>query len=369
GFHHEIHVNRPRWDLMWELDADAVRTVVDAIWQWHVVDKELGDHNRHGDGKPGCDFAMSAGEFMYALGMAAVLTGDRGYLDKARLLADHHWRSRDPATGLIPNQPNARGRRFDGDQFDTSITGIFCYFLLKTYERTGETIFKDQALSYLRAYARYGFDAGHRKFHAALKLDGTPVAADDPAVLRAHTRGGDAAQQPCGHLDLWEPYQLGYQFPVYTAQVYAYACQLSRDPVMLEAAREWAEWIATVPPAAGCNERSWYREYVVRFSHHGTFAGLYGRSISFFIHMYALTAEREYLETARTFAREAIAKLYYHGLLRGHPAKPYYASVDGVGFLLYALLQLDRITTGSAPEPNGIPLRGPQPGIMAFDNW
>jgi hypothetical protein len=46
-------------------------------------------------------------------------------------------------------------------------------------------------------------------------------------------------------------------------------------------------------------------------------------------------------------ADEAVARLYYRGLLRGHPCKPYYESIDGVGCLLYALVQLDRVVTRS----------------------
>jgi len=33
--------------------------------------------------------------------------------------------------------------------------------------------------------------------------------------------------------------------------------------------------------------------------------------------------------------------MYVNGLFKGHPAKPYYQANDGVGFLLYALLELD----------------------------
>ena len=48
------------------------------------------------------------------------------------------------------------------------------------------------------------------------------------------------------------------------------------------------------------------------------------------------------LLASSTVANEAVAKLWYQGLLRGHPCKPYYEAADGVGYLLYALLQLDQ---------------------------
>jgi hypothetical protein len=57
---------------------------------------------------------------------------------------------------------------------------------------------------------------------------------------------------------------------------------------------------------------------------------------------------------AEGIARDAVGKLYVetvkkdpqgkakkYGIFKGHPAKPYYESTNGVGILLYALLELD----------------------------
>ena len=49
----------------------------------------------------------------------------------------------------------------------------------------------------------------------------------------------------------------------------------------------------------------------------------------------------ELLEQARALARETVETMYVNGLFKGHAAKPYYQANDGVGFLLYALLELD----------------------------
>ena len=38
------------------------------------------------------------------------------------------------------------------------------------------------------------------------------------------------------------------------------------------------------------------------------------------------------------------------GLIRGHACKPYYESIDGVGYLLYALLQLDQAVTDTGGD-------------------
>ena len=74
----------------------------------------------------------------------------------------------------------------------------------------------------------------------------------------------------------------------------------------------------------------------------GVYAENYGRAISFYVHLYRAANDEKYLRLAEGLAREAIDKLYENGLFKGHPAKPYYEACDGVGLLLWALLELDR---------------------------
>jgi hypothetical protein len=74
----------------------------------------------------------------------------------------------------------------------------------------------------------------------------------------------------------------------------------------------------------------------------GTYAENYGRAISFFVHLYRATNDQHYLDLAQTLARESVEKLYENGMFRGHPAKPYYDILDGVGLLLWAMLDLDK---------------------------
>lgn len=362
---HEIHIIRPRWDILWNHNPKTTRKELENIWRWHIVDKNTGEHNRHGDGQKGCDFVMSAGEFIYALALLYTKTGDETYYKGARLVADYHWRHQNPDTNLTPNRPNAGKDRFDDNCFDTSITGILCYYLLKTYELISDDVFRDQALAYLRAYAKYGYDRNTGRFWGSLRLDGT-------AVPGPRINSGYGRYEPRGHIDLWEPYQLGYEYPIYTAQVYAYAYQLTGERLMLETAKKWARWIERAPPSHGCLvSNGWYERYAKLFAPHGTYADMYGRSISFFVHMYALTGQESYLYHAQGLAREAVSKLYYNGLFRGHPAKPYYGAVDGVGFLLYGLLQLDCAVKykEDLKGAKAIPLKNAANNSISFDNW
>jgi hypothetical protein len=364
GNYHEVHIYRPRWEALWRVNPTATAAAIEAIWQWHVVNHKTGEHNRHANGKRGRSFPMSGGEFVYALAFRYSKTRDPEHLRQALRVADFHWQKRDRRTNLLPGQSSINLERFDGQHMDTSVTGIYCYFLLKSYELTGDETFRDQAIAYLKAYARYGYDPRSGRFYGSLRLDGTP----EPGPRAAE---GYEASEARGFVDLWEPVPLGYEAPIYTAQCYAYAYQLTKDPAMLDVARKWATWIRRCPPSGGCLvEDSPYGDYARRFSHYGTYADKYGRTISFFIHLYALTGEQGYLDNARRLAGEAVKRLYYNGLFRGHPAKAYYCSRDGVGFLLYALLQLDAVNR--QPEKvvgaKAIPL-GKGRGTMGFDNW
>ena len=73
---------------------------------------------------------------------------------------------------------------------------------------------------------------------------------------------------------------------------------------------------------------------------------------------------------AHQAADAAVSKLYHKGLFRGHPAKPYYEAMDGVGHLMYALLQLELVLQ----DPQEVLAKqaiavGKNGQLMAFDNW
>jgi len=340
GNPHEIHIQETLWPLLWDVDRAAVTREIEALWQWHVIDKSTGEVNRHGDGRRGCDFAMSAGEILGGFAFLYHKTHDARWLDRARLVAGYHWSKRDPRTGLIPDRPNAGSQRFDGSHFTTSITGLYCHRLLAASELTGDPVFRKYAVTYLKAYSQYGYDPKAKEFWGSLLLDGTPVPG--PRV------SGDYAQyEPRGHIDLWQPYAAGYEQPIATAQTYACAYEATRDEDLLAAAKRWAECLRRAFPPRTCDANGWYRRYALNWAPHGTYAGNYGGTISFLLHLHALTGDTQFLRFAKEVANEAVAGLSYRGLLRGHPGKPYYESLDGVGNLLYALLQLDRVVTRS----------------------
>jgi hypothetical protein len=71
--------------------------------------------------------------------------------------------------------------------------------------------------------------------------------------------------------------------------------------------------------------------------------------ISFYCELAAATGRKDHLRVAEAYARQAIDLLFNRKIIRGHPAKPYYEAVDGVGFLCHGLVQLQEALDGSPP--------------------
>ncbi len=363
GGHHELLVKRPQWDLIWNINPEATRKHIEAMWEWHVYDKKSGGFDRHSDRKKGHAFSSAGGQIIYALAFLGQKPGLSEYTDRAELVSEYHWAARSPDTGLIASNPDWTGRRWDGDYMTTMDVGVHCYYLLKAYELSGREVFRDRALKYMKAYARFTWDPKARKFYDAVRVkDGKPAICS-----RRHPNY--KCQLPSGYSDLWQPYQYGWEFPLLAAKTYAYAYTLTGNKKLLETARNWATYINENPPETGCRTDAWYELYARLFSKMGTFAEYYGQTISFFVNMYANTGEQAYLDDARRFAQEAVSKLYYKGLFRGHPARPYYAATDGVGYLLVALLQLDRAIElkDKLIGKRFIPLENNS--TLGFDNW
>ncbi len=332
---HEILVLCPDWDRMWRVDPDGVRGEIERIWEWHVVDKETGLHNRHDDKHPGCDFAFSGGEFGYAFAFLHAQTKEPEHLAWSKTVFGRHWHTRNTDTNLAPDAPGT-GDRYDAHHCFTTLPGPHAALLLKAFEATGDPWFKDVALAHIKAYLKYGWDAEARQYHGMLALDGTPIP------VQPRNDANYDVWKPTGHIDIWRAIMFSYEFPVVAAQTAVYAYEVTDDADALQAARNWATNIrAQMPPSNG---RRWAKEIAEALpdatAKGGTYAENYGRTISFFLHLHRATGDSEDLETAVALADEAVDKLYENGWFKGHPAKPYYESTDGVAYLLYALVEL-----------------------------
>ena len=353
---HEILVYLPEWERMYAVHPEGVKRMVEGIWRWHIVDKKTGMHNRHDDGRRGCDFAFSGGSFVLAFAFMYRATSEDHWLEKAKLVADWHWKNRNAETGLVPDAPSL-GSRYDATHAMTCVTGPHVTQLLRASEVSGDPHFRARAFSYLKAYDRYGWDEKTGSYFGMLTLDGTPV----PGGVELDREGNPIPEQkrkdpsnygawaPAGHVDIWRTAIYSYEFPLVAAQASVYAYEQSAadgssgDPDLLRIAERWARAIEReLPPRTGRRWKIHLEEAMpAAVSSGGTYAENYGRVISFFVHLARATGETRYLAQAEKLAREAVEKLFHNGLFRGHPAKPYYETTNGVGFLLFALLELD----------------------------
>lgn len=372
---HEILVHHALWERMYALNAYQVQREIDLIWQNHIHNKQTGRHNRHDDGQPGADFPFSAGSFIEAFAfMHSVSKSDTEYLRRAKLVTDWHWHQRHRDTNLVAFEPgnllhNFEPYRFYGTTFASAVTGPHAARLLGSYELTGDEHFRRVATSYLLAYDKYGWQEDQQTFVGMLNLDGTVTELHDvhPEYLsqlpdRDVEPNPEYSIPPIGPVDVWQTTVFPLDFPLVTAQSSLYAYELTpaeqqeTREALLTMARHWAVTIEQELPAHTGRTLSKTLTAALPGVEQtgGTYAGNYGRAISFFVHLYRATDDPHYLEVARSIAADAVDKLYVtttlsndtsehreYGIFRGHPAKPYYETVDGVGLLLYALLELD----------------------------
>jgi len=336
GSPHEIHsVERVNWKRLYNANPAATRAEIRHIWRKHVVDKQTGEINRHDDGQSGLSFIMSSGAFIEAFAAMYESTREEKWLERATLLANFNARHRSQA-GLLADAPNDTSR-WDGRRSTTTLPGLYARSLLRAYEMCGHKAFREQAVSYLKAWHKHAYDPDAGSFWGSLRLDGSPVKG--PRVAD----GSYSQYEPRGHVDLWQPYVLGYEHPLAAAQSYARAYRVTEDPMLLRAAERWQTLIDAKFPPTSARTGTWYDGYSRAWARHGTYAENYGRVVLFYLDLYAATGRAALLKKARRAAEEAVASLWTDGLFRGHPNKPFYEAVDGVGILMESLVRLVEI--------------------------
>lgn len=120
-------------------------SVADVLLQTNVrFTFHYGRHNRHDDGTQGCDFAFSVGTFIHLFATLCAVTGERTYLDRARIVADWHWKNRHATTALPADCPGLT-TRYDGTHTFTTFSGPHAMLLLEAYRESGEEYFRDLA--------------------------------------------------------------------------------------------------------------------------------------------------------------------------------------------------------------------------------
>jgi uncharacterized protein YyaL (SSP411 family) len=328
GHQHEIQGWLPEWATLYRVRPEVTRRELEQILKWHV-DHRTGQVGRHHDRGRGCALTMAAAEFAGALAFLNRISGDPLYLEMALRVMNHHLATRKPGFDIVALDADLRVKgSWSGQNGTTTQTGCFCTRLLLGYGWTGCEEMRDTALAGLRAWARYGWDEAENVPWGMLTLEGKPVTGP-----RAPGPGREnySRETPCGHLDLWHVYVLGWEWPASSAMAYLMAYDATGDSDMLETAKRWGDaYRRSMPPCDG----------------KGTYAQHYGQVISLFVGLAGRTGDQAWLEPAKALADEAIDRLWTGRLFRGHPAKPYYEAVDGVGFLICGLIELHEAIAG-----------------------
>jgi len=321
GYQHELLCILPMWPVLYEVDPEATLAYLAKYWYWHT-DPETGIVDRHATRGRGLDFAAAAGELVLVCSYLHTEEPGGPWLDRARQIAQSHWNSRNRDTGLFVNTPHGgTGRRFDNTYSDTTVTGFWASRVLLAGRLTGCDELTEMARGILRAWAKHGWDEEANKPWASLRPNGVPN-------IKARDYAGTSYGKfdPSGHWDFWKDYVYGFECPFGTLLTYATAAQWTGDEQLKAHAIRLAECYRKLLPANG---------------QHGTFAGNYGQLISFFLVMADLTGDLSYRETARQVADEAVHHLWTGSILRGFAGRTHYTAIEGAGYLVQALAELD----------------------------
>ncbi|MEN8228790.1 MAG: discoidin domain-containing protein [Bacteroidota bacterium] len=320
---HELNVILPLWPTLYRMEPGIFSSEMEQFWYLHT-DEKTGEVDRHDhleEKGHGLAFAMTAGEIALACAYQHTLNPDGPWLDRALQVASYHWDRRNKTTNLFANVPDENGKRFDNFYSDTTIPGLWASRVLMAGLLTDNKELIDMARKTLLAWAHYGWDEQSRMPWSALALDGLPIDG---------TRDYEGVTydkfQPVGHWDLWKDYYFGFEAPFNTLLTYAMAAYKLNDPQLKEHTVRLAEYYHRHLPANG---------------KYGTMAVNYGKLISFYLVMEQLTGNVGYRETAERVADEALDHLWSGKLILGFAGRMHYSAVEGQGYLVQALLELD----------------------------
>jgi hypothetical protein len=170
------------------------------------------------------------------------------------------------------------------------------------------------AIRALESYLRYGYDEIEKKYFGRIQIDGTP----DRTVK-------EKPYMPDEYSNVWEFLFPTHDYPIHTAMTIL-DC-LEKGDFYVQAAKRWAD--VTLQACSPCSSRE------VRY------AEQYGRNIVFLAEYARISGESVYHSAAEQLANEAVVTLFKQNMFVGHTGADWYDAVDGVGFLLLALLYME----------------------------
>ncbi|HEV2126411.1 MAG TPA: hypothetical protein VGW38_26940, partial [Chloroflexota bacterium] len=175
----------------------------------------------------------------------------------------------------------------------------------------------------LAAYLRHGYDAGAQRYFGRLNLDGTP-----------NLEVRETPYMPGEHSSVWEFLFPTHDYPMSLGMATLDCLQEVVQKEMESTDALFTEGATRLADAAIAEFRAW-PEGQVRYAEH------YGRIIVYLAEYARIAARPRYRDVAHEVASEALSLLERNGMLVGRTTANWYDAIDGVGYLLLALLYLE----------------------------
>ena len=346
GGPHEIRPLTPAWEIFWGISPEATEREIRQSGIRHLFDPAAGGFDRHDDGKKGCAFLEAGGVLVESLCWLAKKKDDPSLVETALRIARFSFENRDRGTGLLENNPTVT--RWDKKVCTTEV-GLWAGSLLRAADASGKAEFSQMADEAMAAYLRYGYDAKAREYYGQIQVkDGAPhIAKPKSGDLSGNYRykhdgtkkgDDDFPGLPFRHVERLVP--------------------VARLPDGLRGnlrgavpAHEGAALSRSCGPVGGRGEAA-------SGTNHGRgrtrrVRRAVRRAIQFLTDAGATFDNPEYTAQARKLADASIDTLFAYGMFRSHAGEDRYDAVDGVGYLLLALIYLE---TGKKPDYLGLGL-------------
>ena len=321
GAYHEARPIPPAWELFWRISPQKTEQAIRVFTGNSIFDKYSGGFNRHADKSRGCAFLESGGIIVESLAWLYKKTGDRTLLDDASKVIEFSFSHRDKHTNLLENNPTVQ--RWDKFTCTTEV-GLWAGSLLRASENIGnKTEWIQKASQALSAYTTYGYDKHKHKYYGKLRIaDGNPIFGTSKTERDSNL---SLKHQPMDYSDIWRPLFPDHDYPMPFAEACLELYELTKIPEHRLASERWAKIIMDNMPKK--NERTLYAEH-------------YGRCIHFLWRCGKSLRNESFKDAANDLAENAIETLYDYGMFKGHSGEYRYDAVDGVGYLLLALISI-----------------------------
>ncbi len=211
----------------------------------------------------------------------------------------------------------------------TTEVGLWAGSLLRAADYANINQFRSMARDVVTAYLDYSWDQTTSQYFGRLNVnDGTPQR-DLPGIDKI------TIYQPETYADVWNALFPSHDYPLALAETCVTLFEQTQLPDFRIAIYRWADIIA---------KRTYDNLPEVRF------AEQFGRAIHFLLHASIVLDDNRLRVQAVDLADVAVSSLFAGRMFRGHTGEDRYDAVDGVGYLLLALLYLE---TGRQPDYMG----------------